>query len=463
MLKRPFLFSLYFLSFFLTQGLNAQTLSEKVDTYVEQALIERHIPGLALAVIRDGVPVKVKGYGLSDIENRIYVNPETIFQSGSLGKQFTAAGILQLKAEGKLKLDDKISSYFTGTPASWQNITIRNLLTHTSGIPDYENANLIDLRKDYSEKELLQFAMQLPLDFPPGEKWAYSNTAYVLLGILIHQLSGKFYGDYLREKIFTPLSMETIRIINEPEIIMNRSSGYELKDGEWKNQSWVSPSLNTTADGALYLTILDLVKWDAAIAKEKILNPQDLEAMVSPVKLNNGSYYPYGFAWFLEPLNGHKSYQHSGGWQGYNNYITRFPEDKLTVIVLTNLSPSNPGLIAKDIAALYTPELSRPKIVHIKNDDKVLTGFVTQLFKNANEINLNNQLISKEGIPKIQALINANNSLQKTFGQVQNAEPVESGNTNQSKYIIRYKVGTRTATVTRNKEGRITDIVTEAN
>ncbi len=117
MLKRPFLFSLYFLSAFLTQGLNAQTLSEKVDTYVEQALIERHIPGLALAVIRDGVPVKVKGYGLSDIENRIFVNPETIFQSGSLGKQFTAAGILQLKAEGKLKLDDKISSYFTGTPA----------------------------------------------------------------------------------------------------------------------------------------------------------------------------------------------------------------------------------------------------------------------------------------------------------------------------------------------------------
>ncbi len=156
---------------------------------------------------------------------------------------------MQLKEEGKLKLDDKISKYFSGTPDTWRNITIRNLLTHTSGIPDYETANLLDLRKDYTEQELLQFAMKLPLDFQPGEKWAYSNTAYALLGILIHQITGKFYGEVMQEKIFSPLSMETTRIINEPDIIMNRSSGYELQNGEWKNQSWVSPSLNTTADG----------------------------------------------------------------------------------------------------------------------------------------------------------------------------------------------------------------------
>ncbi|MEO5648128.1 MAG: serine hydrolase domain-containing protein, partial [Chitinophagaceae bacterium] len=212
-------------------------------------MIERNIPGLSLAVIRDDVPVKVKGYGFSDIENKITVNPETIFQSGSVGKQFTATAILQLKEEGKLKLDDKISTYFKEAPVSWQHITIRNLLTHTSGIPDYpDDSTIINLQKNYTEQQLVNMAVKLSLNFKTGEKWEYSNTGYVLLGILIHQLTGKFYGDVLKEKIFTPLSMETIRVINEPDIIMNRSSGYELKNGEWKNQSWVSPSLNTTAD-----------------------------------------------------------------------------------------------------------------------------------------------------------------------------------------------------------------------
>ncbi|MGI8582920.1 MAG: serine hydrolase domain-containing protein [Chitinophagaceae bacterium] len=426
MLKRLFLFFLYFSFICFSKTLFAQTLSDKVDSYVQKAMIERHIPGLSLAVILDGVSVKVKGYGLSNIENKIPVNPETIFQSGSIGKQFTATAILQLKEEGKLKLDDKISKYFAGTPATWQNITIRNLLTHTSGIPDIpEDSTGINLQNNYTEKELLSIAMKLPLDFKTGEKWAYSNTGYILLGILIHQITGKFYGEILQEKIFSPLSMETIRIINEPDIIMNRSSGYQLKNGEWKNQSWVSQSLNTTADGSLYLTILDLIKWDAAITKEKILNHEDLQSMVIPVRLNNDSLQPYGFAWFLNPVNGHKAFQHSGSWQGYNTYIARFPDDKLTVIVLTNLNPSNPGLIAKDVASLYIPELSRQKVAIIKDDNAAMTNLVTQLFKNPSETNLNNQLISKEGMSKIQVLLNSNNSLLNIFGQVENVEPLE--------------------------------------
>jgi CubicO group peptidase (beta-lactamase class C family) len=426
-------------------------------------MIERHIPGLSLAVIQDGVPIKVKGYGFSNIENKISVNPETIFQSGSIGKQFTATAILQLKEEGKLKLDDKISEYFVGTPATWQDITIRNLLTHTSGIPDIpEDATGINLQNNYTEQDLLRLAMKLPLDFKTGEKWSYSNTGYVLLGILIHQITGKFYGEVLQEKIFSPLSMETIRIINEPDIIMNRSSGYELKNGEWKNQSWVAPSLNTTADGTLYLTILDLVKWDAAITKEKILNHEDLVSMVTPVRLNNDSLHPYGFAWFLNPINGHKAFQHSGSWQGYNTYIAKFPDDKLTVIVLTNSNPSNPGLIANDLAALYIPELSRLKATYIKDNNIELTNFVIQLFKNPYEINLTNQLLSKEGLPKIQALINPNISLIKTFGQVEKIEAIESGNSKQTKYLIKFKVGRRIAIVTKNSAGQIINIVSEA-
>lgn len=464
MLEKLIQYPFFCLLICFNQVLFAQTKSDKVDHYVEKAMTERHIPGISLAVIYDGVPIKVKGYGLANIENNVRVSPETIFQSGSIGKQFTAAAILQLKEEGKLKLDDNISKYFAGSPSLWQNITIRNLLTHTSGIPDIpEDSTGINLQSNYTEQDLLRLAMKLPLIFKTGEKWSYSNTGYVLLGILIHQITGKFYGDVLKEKIFLPLSMETIRIINEPDIIMNRSSGYELRNGEWQNQSWVAPSLNTTADGSLYLTVFDLIKWDAAITKEQILNKEDLQAMVTPTKLNNDSLHPYGFAWFLSPLNGHRAFQHSGSWQGFNTYIARFPDDKLTVIVLTNLNPSNPGLIAKDIAAIYIPELTRPIVTAKIDDDVVMTTFITDLFKNPTSADLNNQLISKDVISKIKALAISNNSLINTFGQVNTVLPLQNNtDITQSKYLVKYKVSSRVVTVIKNKAGQITDIVSEA-
>lgn len=464
MLRNLFFFTLYICILCFSSTSIAQTLSDKVDSYVQKAMAERHIPGLSLAVILDGVLVKIKGYGMSNLEHNIPVNPETIFQSGSIAKQFTATAILQLKEEGKLNLDDNLSKYFAATPISWQNITIRNLLTHTSGIPDFpEDSTGIDLQRNYTEQELLKIAMKLPLDFKPGEKWSYSNTGYVLLGILIHQVTGKFYGDILKEKIFSPLSMETIRVISEPDIILNRSAGYLLKDGEWKNQSWVAPTLNTTADGSLYLTVLDLIKWDAAITKEKILNHEDLQAMVTPVKLNNDSLHPYGFAWFVKPVNGHKAYQHSGSWQGFNNYIARFPDDKLTVIVLTNLYPSNPGLIAKDIAAMYVPELSRPRAAVIKDANPVMTNLISDLFKNPLTADVNNAFFSKDVVPKIKTLTVLNNALLNTYGQVESVMPAENtGNTNQSKYLVKYKVGKRVALVTKNNAGKIIDIVSEA-
>jgi len=345
--------NLFLIAAIITLQLNAQSISEKVDSAVARAMNDRHIAGVSLAVIVDGVPVKIKGYGLANIEHGIAVNPETIFQSGSIGKQFTATAIVQLIEEAKLKLDDKITTYFAGTPASWKAITIRHLLTHTSGIPDIpEDSTGINLQTNYTETDLLQKAKGLKLLFQPGDKWSYSNTGYVLLGFIIRTVTGKFYGDVIREKIFTPLAMETARVINEKDIVMNRASGYQLKDGGWKNQTWVAPSLNTTADGSIYLTILDLVKWDAAITHKKLLTDASRNLMTTAVRLNNDSTYNYGFAWFLDPINKHKAQSHSGSWQGFNSYIARFPDDKLTIIVLTNSFPSLPGLIAQDIATI---------------------------------------------------------------------------------------------------------------
>ena len=278
-------------------ALAQEAVSTKVDEYIRTEMQAQQIPGLALAVIKDGQIVIAKGYGLANVEHQVPVKPETIFQSGSTGKQFTSTAVMMLVEEGKLSLEDKILKYFPDGPAAWQNITVRHLLTHTSGMTDYPPD--FDLRRDYTEDELYQRIKPIPLAFQPGEKWSYSNLAYVMLGILIHKVSGKFYGDFLQERVFKPLGMTTARIISEPDIIPNRAAGYRVVNGQIKNQDWVSPSLNTTADGALYLTIHDMAKWDAALYTEKLLKKASLEQMWTPVKLNDGKTHPYGFGWAL--------------------------------------------------------------------------------------------------------------------------------------------------------------------
>jgi CubicO group peptidase (beta-lactamase class C family) len=230
-------------------------VSAKVDSVVEAQQKAQKIPGVSLAVCRDGKIIKASGYGLANVELGVPVTPETIFQTGSVGKQFTAMAVMMLVEEGKLQLDDRMTKYIPEPPSSWQDVTIRQLLTHTSGIADYGGEEgtmgkgVINFRRDYTEGELIQAFAKMPMDFPPGQNWSYSNTGYVLLGIIIHRVTGEFYGDFLQERIFRPLGMTSTRIISEADIVPHRSSGYRLVNGELKNQEWVSPTLNTTADG----------------------------------------------------------------------------------------------------------------------------------------------------------------------------------------------------------------------
>ncbi|PYP99407.1 MAG: hypothetical protein DMF82_24930, partial [Acidobacteria bacterium] len=163
-------------------------------------------------------------------------------------KQFTASAIMTLVEDGRLKLDDPITTHLANSPEAWKAITVRHLLTHTSGIPDYTEGT-IDLRRDYTEDELAKLAFGLKLEFAPGSRWNYSNTGYLMLGVLVHRASGRFYGDVLRDRVFMPLGMKTARIISEEDIVPHRAAGYRLVGGELKNQEWVAPKLNTTADG----------------------------------------------------------------------------------------------------------------------------------------------------------------------------------------------------------------------
>ena len=345
----------------LTQAREGDPTSAQVDIVVEAQRKAQKIPGVSLAVCRDGKIVKASGYGVANVEWDIPVTPETIFQTGSVGKQFTAMAVMMLVEEGKLGLDDKIAKFIPEAPATWNDVTVRSLLTHTSGIGDYGGEEdtmakgVINFRKDYTEEALVQAFAKMPKDFPAGEKWSYSNTGYVLLGVIIHRVTGKFYGDFLQDRIFKPLGMTSTRIISEEDIVPHRSSGYRLVKGELKNQEWVAPTLNTTADGALYTNVVDLAKWDAALYTTNLIKRSSLDAMWTPAKLTSGKTYPYGFGWDLASRQGHRAVSHDGAWQGFTMSMSRYLDDRLTVIVMTNLDSDNakPEEIADEVAGIY--------------------------------------------------------------------------------------------------------------
>jgi CubicO group peptidase (beta-lactamase class C family) len=348
---------------------------DKVDEFVKGEMLKRQIPALSVAIIKNGEIVKAKGYGLANVEWNAPATQETVYQSGSVGKQFTATLVMMLVEEGKMGLEDPINKYIPDAPDTWKPITIRHLLTHTSGISSKYDEQ-IDLHRDYTENELTKLIAGNPLDFPPGEKMSYSNAGYVMLGIVIRKATNRFYGDLLEEKIFKPLGMSTARIINERDIIPNRAAGYFLLSSELKNQGWVSPSLNSTADGSLHLTVLDLAKWDAALYTEKLLKRSRLEEMWTPVKLASGKTEPYGFGWSLVNVKGHRVVEHGGAWQGFTAHISRYVDDRLTVIVLANLARAGTNAIANGIAALGIPDLALQMHEKIAINPKIFDAYV---------------------------------------------------------------------------------------
>lgn len=339
----------------VVQAQSSPTTTAVAD-YVNAETQRQHIPGLSLLVVKDGRTVLAQGFGLSNVELQVPVKPETVFQSGSMGKQFTATAVMMLVEEGKVGLDDPLTKYFPEAPAAWKEVTVRELLSHTAGFGDYPKD--FDFHRDWNEDQELKVVEGIPLAYPPGTNWEYSNLGYLTLGILIHRVTGEFYGDFLQQRVFKPLDMNTTRIISEADIIPNRAAGYRLVKGELKNQEWVAPMINTTADGSLYFSILDLAKWDAALNTEKLLKKSMLDLMWTPVKLKNGqpNKGDYGFGWFVEQRHGHRCIRHDGAWQGFETTIDRYVDDHLTVVALANLAESKPSKIAEHVAEMYLGE-----------------------------------------------------------------------------------------------------------
>ncbi len=326
---------------------------------VRKQLAAQHVPGCWVVVIKDGKVVKRQGYGLANLELGVKVTPKTLMQTGSIGKMFTASGIMLLANEGKLHLDDSLASFFDHSPDWWKPITVRRMLSHTAGIPDYENGKIVvDLKKNYSETELVDFCQKLTPDFAPGEKWAYSNTDYLLLGFIIHKITGQLYSDFLNERVWKPAGMPTIRVLNDIELIPNRAAGYDWDKGKWQNQDWVSPTLNATADGTLYATADDFIAWDHALDTYKVV-PEALQKEIwTPAELNNGTKTSYGYAWIISKTRAHRLAGHGGAWQGFVSGYYRFPDDHVSVAVFCNSSNAEPATIIKQIVPIYIPSLA---------------------------------------------------------------------------------------------------------
>jgi D-alanyl-D-alanine carboxypeptidase len=350
------------ISIVLLAAFSAGTVrADALDAAIERMMLARQVPGLAVVVVKDGKIVRERGYGLANVEHRVPVTPDTVFQSASTGKTFTAALVLLLEKDGKLTLDDPISRYLDNTPTAWKAITIRHLLTHTSGLGDPYTK--IDLRKDYSDDELIALEASLPLLSAPGERFAYSNAGYHLLGFICNRVGGKYFGDQLEERIFAPLGMTTAGVISESDIVPGRAAGYERIDGKLQNQRWVAPSQNRTADGTIQLSARDLARWSMALDGDAVLDAQAKAASWTPARLNDGSSAPYGLGWYVSSQQGHRVVQHGGAWQGFKAALARYPDDRLTVVVLANSAAARQGKIADMIADRAPADTARARKV----------------------------------------------------------------------------------------------------
>ena len=324
---------------------SAAARADKVDDHVRAEMARSKVPSLSLAVIRDGQLVKVQGYGLADVERQVPATPDTVYKIGSVSKQFIATGIMVLVQDGQLSLEDPVSKHLQGTPASWSRITVRHLLTHTSGI--VREGPGFDPFKIQSDADVVTSAYPLPLRFEPGTKWEYCNTGYFALAEIIRKVSGTPWSEYLHAKVFQPSGMTSTRPTSARDPM--RAVGYAGKDNRDVAPDWpaVRPS------GAFLSTVRDLVKWDRVLATTQILNDESRRQMWTPVRLNDGSSHPYGFGFELGTRAGRPHVGHGGSLPGFRAIYARFPEDRLTVIVLTNGDEVDRAAIVNGIAHIY--------------------------------------------------------------------------------------------------------------
>lgn len=307
----------------------ASTDFDDIDEFVSAEMAKSHVPGLSMAVVKDGHVAKAAGYGLANPADRIPVRPGTVFKIGSVSKQFIAAGIMLLSQEGRLSVDETISRFLPDSPPAWHRITLRHLLTHTSGLVREPPA--FEPFVTTPDAELIRSAYSVPLRFEPGARWEYCNTGYFVLAEVIRRAAGRRWDEYLHDRIFRPLGMSETRV-TQPDWRAIRARGYTGIDNREIADDWtaVRPS------GAFVSTVLDLVKWDQALDDRSVLTDASVREMWRPVPLTAGGAHPYGFGWELAPFRQWRSVHHAGSLPGFRANYLKLLDERVTIILLTN-------------------------------------------------------------------------------------------------------------------------------
>jgi len=368
-------------------------------------VIQRRVPadgpGVAVAVIRDGVVIYKNGYGCANLEWRQPIGPDTLFGLGSVTKPFTAQAIMLLEQQGKLRLDDEVTHYLPDAPTHGRQITIRQLLTHTSGIANFVTQpgfwpNIA--REQRTAMEVTGLFRDLPLDFEPGENYSYSNSAYVLLGRLIETLSGMPYGAFIESALFAPLAMTHSRYMDDQRIIPQRAARYLREEETWVRAPYYSASV-TYAAGGLGSTLDDLILWDQALREGTMISREVDARMRTSVRLNDGREMGYGFGWGLSRYRGRAVTHHAGGVPGYSSFVGRFLEDHMTIIVLSNIGLFDAAGLAKEIAnallSLSAPE--RLAITEAPSELDACAGGYENFIGEALEISRNGERLTVSG------------------------------------------------------------------
>ena len=347
---------------------SAQVSPNQIDA-IFASLKSSDVPGAAVLVVHDGKAVFRQGYGVIDLRTRSSIGPQTDFRLASFTKQFTATCIMLLVRDGKLHYDDHLTDIFPEFPEYGKAITVRNLLNHTSGLPDYEDILMRQYPNTPPDKipqildagVLKLLEQQTAGQFPAGSKWQYSNSGYAVLAMIVEKVSGKPFGQFLHDRIFAPLKMNhTLAYEKGKNEVPHRAYGHtKEKDGNW-SETDQSPTSAVLGDGGIYTSIDDLENWDRALGAHTLLTETEMQPALTPVqptsgpaKSQSGKNLSYGFGWFLDPYHGHRRMSHDGETIGFRTTIQRFPDDNLTVIVLANRTDIDPAAMALKVADLY--------------------------------------------------------------------------------------------------------------
>ncbi len=323
--------------------------ADAVDDLVDAELARQQIPGLALAVMKDGKLVKSAGYGLANVEEKVPVRPETVFRIASVGKQFIATGILLLVEDGKMTLDDRLGALLDDAPPTWAPLTVRQLLSHTSGLVRESPGYLPILRQP--DINVIRAAYPLPLQFTPGEKYQYSNVGYFTLAEIIRRKGGQPWPEFIAARVFRPAQLDATATTDQPPR-GPRATGYAGKEGKWTP---VTDALAVRPSGAFHSTVLDLAKWDRVLDGDTVLKPSSRKELWTRIRLNDGSTHDYGLGWAVTAKGGRDMVRHGGSQSGFRTEYVRFPKERVTVIVLANADEAKPAVFAERVAELFLP------------------------------------------------------------------------------------------------------------